>query len=345
MQSGRLEYIGPLKLLLILGVVLIHCNIAGGEIPYANLGIEFSGFVSGGLALACVPSFFILSGYLFFRGVDRFTSELFRKKLRRRVSTLLVPYLLWNALCAFLFIVRVKLAGADGLGIVAADGAINLIRFLEGFWMIPQVDGFPFASAFWFIRNLICFVVLSPLFYLIARSRMLTISVIAVSILIDKSCWGAEYFVVGACLALQQYDLRRLRLSGWKLAVVVAVYLLSAMAIHEEVCTALYLSLRYVLVFSGFTTFMNAALRMTRVDSTRFGSIMIGATFFIYAFHQCFCRIVRNLWLSIVGDGSSVAALATYSLSFVTMVGVSVGVWLLMRRFAPGLLAILTGNR
>lgn len=43
-----------------------------------------------------VPAFFCISGYLFFRNLDKWDWSVFGQKLRRRISTLLLPYLLWN---------------------------------------------------------------------------------------------------------------------------------------------------------------------------------------------------------------------------------------------------------
>lgn len=206
----------------------------------------------------------------------------------------------------------------------------------------------PFAFAFWFIRNLMCFVVISPLFYWIGRRWMLTALVIAGSIILDESFWGSEYFVVGACLALHGYDLKYLHLSGWRLGLSLIAYMASALAIFFELNTTLYISyisLRYILVFSGFVTFVNIALRMKSFDSTRLGSVLVGSTFFIYAFHQCFCRIVRDFWLAVIGDGEWYMALMSYLMSFLTMVALSVGMWVLMRRFAPKVLAVITGSR
>ena len=43
----------------------------------------------------CVPSFFMLSGYLFFR---KYQSGMWQSKLTSRIKTLLVPYVIWNVL-------------------------------------------------------------------------------------------------------------------------------------------------------------------------------------------------------------------------------------------------------
>lgn len=345
MQKKSLEYIAPLKLLLLLGVVLIHSDVSTGGAPFANRGIEFSAFVTEGLAVACVPVFFIVSGYLFFLGVDKFSLSLYRQKLKRRFTTLFIPYLAWNTLCALLFVVKAGMAGFNGLGIIDAAGRIDWLRFAEGFWMIPQIDDMPFAFAFWFIRNLMCIAAVSPLLFWIGRSWLLTVLVIAVTILTDEPLFGAEFFVIGACLSLHRYDLMKMRLRGWRLVMITAIYVGCALAIFYEVCTTMYMSLRYILVLSGFVVFLNAALRLRHIGSTRPGAVMIGATFWIYALHQCFCSFVRKFWLAVVGDSEWFTALLSYGLSFLTLVGVSVLSWLLMRRFAPRALAILTGDR
>lgn len=67
-ESTHIVGVNEMKLLLILGVVLIHSNISNGysaEIDNGNRGLEFVNWMSSYLCSGCVPLFFILSGYLF----------------------------------------------------------------------------------------------------------------------------------------------------------------------------------------------------------------------------------------------------------------------------------------
>lgn len=60
------------------------------------------------LGFMAVPCFFLMSGYLFFRGLEDWDWKACGRKLRSRVHTLLIPYLIFNLLC-----VAAPLAGVD----------------------------------------------------------------------------------------------------------------------------------------------------------------------------------------------------------------------------------------
>ena len=57
-----------------------------------------------------MPIFYVMSGYLFFYKLTTFDGRTYKSKLRKRIKTLFVPYLLWN-LMQILFTVLLKVAG------------------------------------------------------------------------------------------------------------------------------------------------------------------------------------------------------------------------------------------
>lgn len=52
-------------------------------------------FISQGITRIAVPLFFAISGYLFFLNLSGTWSE-FKEKYRKRIKTLLLPYLFWS---------------------------------------------------------------------------------------------------------------------------------------------------------------------------------------------------------------------------------------------------------
>jgi len=86
-----------------MGVVFIHAyslgeSLLGNNIPVAQhhwLTIFLQNFCSQGLARIAVPTLFFISGYLFFAKGTLSVPE-YRQKLKARVNSLLIPFLLWN---------------------------------------------------------------------------------------------------------------------------------------------------------------------------------------------------------------------------------------------------------
>ena len=129
------------KLLLILGVVLIHCNLLPNmpdSMTTENVtGVNVIEFFSRYLCKICVPSFFMISGFLFFRNIapDCRPGVLFsfyKKKLKSRVRSLVLPYIIWNAIAACIFISKCYYANYNPSGVII-DGRIQWIEFFKGF--------------------------------------------------------------------------------------------------------------------------------------------------------------------------------------------------------------------
>lgn len=81
---------------LMIGAVMIHCDITNQLNP--NLQVQWTGnamyLFSNVIGRFSVPMFFIISGFLFFRG-GIFNKGTYMARLWSRVKTLLILYLLW----------------------------------------------------------------------------------------------------------------------------------------------------------------------------------------------------------------------------------------------------------
>lgn len=83
------------------GVVSQHVRWTFRDFDWLNSLQHFWFF----MVETCVPFFFMISGYLFFR---TYQSNKWRDKLESRAKTLLVPYVVWNVLYAIIMITLLK---------------------------------------------------------------------------------------------------------------------------------------------------------------------------------------------------------------------------------------------
>ena len=92
-QSQTIKWMRyPLMLL----IVLIHTDTPLlNSMPQWGVSAAFYYMMQTILTLA-VPMFFIFSGYWFFRNTETFTLEDYTSKLKKRVMTIFVPYVIWN---------------------------------------------------------------------------------------------------------------------------------------------------------------------------------------------------------------------------------------------------------
>lgn len=120
LQSKTIDF---LRFPLIVGVILIHTSPASlvvngtyqDAISVYPVYSTLYTLCSQILARLAVPIFFIISGFLFFYHTPVFDKSAYWSKLKKRARTLLVPYLLWNALVIlFYFFAEMYLSGLYG---------------------------------------------------------------------------------------------------------------------------------------------------------------------------------------------------------------------------------------
>lgn len=99
----------------------------------------------------CVPLFFLISGYLFFQNKKCFNTEFFIDKIRKRIRSLLIPYLIANIVTLLIALLPIYLHLPS---FVKHVDLCNILRVLT----IQPID-----APLWFIRDLICLVFLSPI--------------------------------------------------------------------------------------------------------------------------------------------------------------------------------------
>ena len=103
MTTNTLKFFTLLRFPLMVGVVMIHCDISDQLVPElrGQWAQDVMYFFSNIIGRFSVPMFFLISGFLFYRN-GTLTHNEYASKLHHRLYTLLIPYLLWNLL-AFLF--------------------------------------------------------------------------------------------------------------------------------------------------------------------------------------------------------------------------------------------------
>ena len=159
---------------IILGPVMIHCQTGFDSAPYRLFWGEMVGRIT-------VPLFFF-----FFDG----SIDAYKGKLKKRFSSLIIPYLLWNLL-AFLFYWCIGIAEGND--------------FLSSFWVVDYHSGHsPADGPLWFLRTLILLLPLTPIMYGLNRNKVLSWASIALYLLLfTNSSIFKQGTVVGfACFNL-----------------------------------------------------------------------------------------------------------------------------------------------
>lgn len=163
--------INVLKVICCIGVVCLHTSFTSIPVGKEDLVVNGGGYFQFVSLLQhvlkiCVPTFFFLSGYLFFLNYNDYDIKWYVNKFRNRIKSLLVPYILSNIVVFLCFYISnflfTSLMGS-GKSYCMYD---NILDYLLMFWS-------PLANpVLWFIRDLFIVILLSPLMMpLVKKSR------------------------------------------------------------------------------------------------------------------------------------------------------------------------------
>ena len=180
MEEGRFRRkIGWFRLCCCIMVIWSHAGNAElflGKLEEGHPLMWLEGKMVPAIIRISIPCFLMMSGYQFFRG---FTMKELPGKWKRRVTTLLIPYLVWNLLYYIGYLVANQ---ADCLKDIINKPDIRLS--LEQ--IVDAVLFYRYNPVFWFMYQLILLVALAPILYLFLRklwSGSLFLAVVFVGIL------------------------------------------------------------------------------------------------------------------------------------------------------------------
>lgn len=191
-----------LRPILIFFVLLIHSRIGavGEEFSiYWNIR-EFVSYILSGI----VPCFFFISGFLYFYNIQDLSVNTYCTKNWRRVKSLLIPYLIWNAIVVICFASAHLFMGdrinPDFYNVLEYSPA----QLLHCFWDCD--GGMPINVPLWFLRDLFLFCLFSPIIWLVVKygTKYVWILLILVSLIYSLNIL---YFSMGAYFSINKIDI------------------------------------------------------------------------------------------------------------------------------------------
>lgn len=149
-----------LSFVAIIMIVFLHTNLF---VVTDGIMASFSGFMTSQITRVAVPLFFAISGYLFFRNCQSFNMFFLKTKVKKRVKSLMIPYLVWSSL-GFLIVCFLQLVMPGSFSSYGSLSGYSLRQLAVALFWSPVG-----TYQLWFIRDLfICFL-LSPLLYVALR--------------------------------------------------------------------------------------------------------------------------------------------------------------------------------
>ena len=330
-------------------VVMIHSYNADLFINGEGTGVfaesvkQVQALVSLAVPSIAVPGFFIISSYLFFRDVS--WGEI-PDKMTRRVRSVLIPYIVWNTLYYFLFIVVSRI---PVLSSVAGKGMV--VFSLEN--LADAIINYTYNPVLWYMQQLILLIALAQAVYAVMSNLWAGGAAIAVllyflgkaTVIPVLNLDALLYFSSGAYLALHGRRLAEKRggdnavsrLLKW--AVVLACVLLCIMMFRTTHRYANFLTAVLYGLLAPVTIWI--ALPSGRLPAP---APWMKESFFLYAFHFLIVRTI-NKAASLVLPHTAGVALILYFAVAAAAVLLSWGTSEFLKRKIPPLWKLLSGGR
>lgn len=323
-------------------------------VVWLHAGEPLLSYVPGQVA---VPGFFMLSGYLFMKGIPSDSAaaekETVRGKLKRRVNTLVIPYLLWNAIYFVIYLVT---------------GRAQIGEIFEAVFL------YRCNPVFWYMFQLILITVLAPVIYYImkkgrAAALILLAAIFTLAVLYAKLPFhycnedALFYYSVGAYLMLRG----RIATSPASGRVAACCTRSPEKAMRRvpparhfvisAAVTAVFLLVREVLP-ADLRNISEVGYRAAGAPAVYFlvdlvyekkGGIEVRpwmkVNFFVYATHYMIIRIIWALETAAGLNGNQTANVITYLVMPAICIGTAYGLSVIMKKYVPKVYSVLTGGR
>ena len=280
-----------------------------------------------------VPTFFAISGYLFFQN---YSTKILLKKWKSRVFSLLIPYLVWNTLVYLYFVILCSIPSIRD----SINNPVNGFSFLD---LLKEMALGEHNFVTWFLRCLIIYTIVTPLLYWVIKNKygavLLSVVVIVVITIVNKQVVNFWiFYLFGACLGIHGKKLVTSKYS--KLLVISAFcYIIISSSIGmffiEKQITA-YTFLRLSQVIAIWI----CADVVARPTEPKW---WMKISFFIYLSHAPILEAIEKIFLITIGKNTLSAVVDFFAAPPITLL-IVIALAYILRRIKP-LWIILTGSR
>lgn len=347
-----------LRFPLIVAVVFIHTNLTDvmingtllvdeGQFPIHDF---FRHIITNELARIAVPLFFFISGFLFFYRTD-FSMPTYGRKLKKRVGTLLIPYLFWNIVVFLLFLLTQLLLSSLTSGRNKLISDYDWLDWLNLFW--DHRDGMPVCYQFWFIRDLIFVILFSPvIYYFIRYCKVLGVAVLGVlwtfGLWFDVpgiSITAFFFFAFGAWFSINKRDFT----GDFKQMLWPALFLYLILTVattwlwYHKISDFLFI--HQIGIVAGLVTAVSWTVYGIEKNRLHVSAFLAGSAFFVYAYHGMPIALIVKYWVKLFQPVGEMPMVAGYFLIPLLIVGVGVGVYAILRSYFPSFTKLITGGR
>ena len=361
--------ITSLRFLLIVLVVFIHnCYTSqsiqqildnGGTAPLFvenTFGRWIKLFITYGLARCAVPLFFMFSAFLQAKKNDNYPVL-----LKKRAKSLLLPYALWMAFLAF-FYGELKLIIAKIVPQFLGKSEDTCFSWTVLDWIHkilgykPKIDGSgfdlpEFAVQFWFVRDLLILVILSPIIkWLIKRFPVGFFSLALAAFIIPVRVYFVEttaffFYVAGMYWGIYDIPLfQKIDQIKWK--EIIPLFMIAFVVSHTFGGGALSTSYNFMVFFDCLIFIKLSAFIIRKEKLYSLFSYLAGFSFFLFAIHSPLLNgYTSKIWIHFFPMKNTFWSLCQYFIPTLITITIGTGIGIVLKKICPPLFRALNGGR
>lgn len=356
--------IGVARITLILGLVCLHYQaFPNSQVsPFDGMDParhQLATFVNSFVLFfffSVVPLLSMISGWLFFAFEPGQALPSLRKRITRRMESLYLPLVLWNAL--FLLVLWAVFVAAPGHPLLAevniSFAQASLLDYVNAVFALTQ---HPVGFQFWFLRDLFVSVLVSPLLWLLLRhAPYVGMLALAAAWMVGHDLWVffradvVLFFYLGGYMRMYKVPLQL----GRSAAIAAMLVYIALVALRAGAPLVLDLE-------QGRPALLTAATRAMRLlgvvacwgmvlqlsASAVGGSIarLGGLAFFVHALHFPLIAQVKLILWRLLPAQSDGWMLAHYAFTVALTALIAIAAALVLNQVAPRLFSVLNGGR
>ena len=364
MQLSESKVIDKVRFPLAVFVVIWHTSMSTTIDPASSIFFQRpSAFIyvllSGSLSWVSVPTFFFISGYLFFSNLGKWNWSKYVSKLQKRAHSLLIPFLLW--ICIYLVYSTPWIIHSGVNQWFSDHGWLRVfwdsnrigenIDNLYNIIGMPMHHSFPVLTPMWYLRDLMIICFFSPIVYWFV-TRLKEYGLLIVAILTCLNIWipiegfsaiGFFFFTWGGYYRINNTSFvtifKRYELLSYIIvlfSVLLSLYYYTNNRLISEIFIKVYT------VFGVIAVFNIANYAKTKVGNN---NIYSESSFFIYCSHIMMMGLWSILFSYIWQPQSELAVILHYFLIITLTISSCILLYIIMSKRLPKLIKVLMGGR
>ena len=316
----------------------------------------------------CVPTFFLISGFLFFYRSD-FTKSLYISKIKKRFVSIAIPFILWN-------IIYMLIWAIGGLSIIRNDegeiiGSVpyltasfgNILRdtyhCVVGLFLKFNGSGSPCDIPFWYLRDLVCMFILSPfVFWFSKYSKIYGLILLGIAwIMLGKYATfpfgilgfnmrpAVLFYIMGAFFSVNKKNMveQLTRIGSWIYSLYVVVALIDLLSVNMECNSYIHRLTILIGIIVVFKIGLMVVVYRKEIESPFLNKVK-RTNFFIYASHWMILYFLAIPLGKLATGTPDVFMVLLYILQIVLCCIICIAAGLLLNRYFPKTMKVLNGR-